>query len=207
MALLSAIFANTYYKDPENPPLKGKILGIVSFLPALAITFEIFARNNMIVVVPLQAMLLKISGIAAAVFFVLYGLSKFHNTQPPAMLSILPVIYIIIRIICDFASISSLAIISDYIFLISGYCIVLLFFINFVKLYNKVDTEYNFRKIFATGLASSLICISQSIAHLLINIIHSGSYNHVPHTSNISMLSLGIFILAFVFTHFSERNN
>ncbi len=207
MALLSAIFAMTYYKDPENPPLKGDVLGVVSFLPAISITFEIFSQNNMVAVVPLQSLLLKIFGIATAVFFVLYGLGKFHDTQPPAMLTALPVVYVIIRIICDFASISSLALISDYIFLIAGYCVTLLFFMNFLKLYNRVDTEYNFRKIFATGLASSLILISQSVSHIVINLLNSGTYNHVPHTANMSMLSLGIFILTFVFTHFSERNN
>ena len=205
MALLCAIFAMTFYKDPENPPVKGTVLGIISFLPAIAIGFEIFTESNMVAVVPMQSLLLKITGILTVLYFTLYGVSKFIDFKLPNFASIIPSIYIIIRIICDFASISSLALISDYIFLISGYCTVLLFFINFIKLYNKVDTEYNFRKILATGLASSLICISQSTAHIIINIINSGTYNHVPHSANISMLALGLFIITFVLTHFKDN--
>lgn len=206
VALISAIFAMTYYKDPEHPPKKGILLGIVSFLPATAILADFIAGKSQTAVLPWQSILLKLTGLASVVFFILYGLGKFIKIKLPPIATTIPCIYIIIRIITDFAGISSLAIITDYIFLILAYCVALLFFLNFAKLYNKVDTEQNFRKILATGLASSILCLSQSVSHFAINILSNGTYNHVSHISNFGLFSFGIFILAFVFTHFSKKN-
>lgn len=206
IAILCGIFASTYYINPETPPKKGIVLGVASFLPAISILYEIFTESKTLDVIPLQSVALKILGILAAAYFILYGLSKFVEITLPDMTAAIPVLYIIIRIICDFAAISSLAIISDYIYLICGYCLILLFFMNFLKLYNKVDTEYNFRKIFATGLSAAVICISQSVAHIAVNLVSNNGYTHISHGANLSLLAFGIFIIAFIFTHFSKEN-
>lgn len=206
VALISAIFAMTYYKDPEHPPQKGIMLGIASFLPAIAILVDFFSSNTQTAIFHWQAILLKITGLASVIFFILYGIGKFTEIKLPPIVTTAPCIYIVIRIITDFAGISSLAIITDYIFLILAYCVMLLFFLNFAKLYNKIDIEQNFRKIFATGLSTSILCLSQSVSHFAINILSGGTYNHVSHISNFSLFAFGIFILVFVFTHFSKRN-
>ena len=206
VALISAIFAMTYYKDPEHPPKSGMVLGIASFLPAIAIFWDFFTGNTSSIIIPWQATLLKITGFASIVFFILYGIGKFTDLRLPEITTAIPCIYIIIRIISDFAAISSLAIITDYIFLIAAYCVMLLFFLNFTKLYNRIDTEQNFRKILASGLSASILCLSQSLSHFAINLVLGSKYNHVSHISNFGLLSFGIFILVFVFTHFSKEN-
>lgn len=206
IAILCGIFASTYYINPEAPPKKGIILGVASFLPAISILFEIFTESQIADILPLQSTALKIMGVLSAVYFILYGLSKFIEIDIPNMTAVIPVIYIIIRIICDFSAISSLAIISDYIYLICGYCLILLFFMNFLKLHNGIDGEYNFRKIFATGLSASVICISQSVAHIAVNIVSNNGYTHISHGANLSLLAFAIFIIAFIFTHFSSEN-
>lgn len=206
MAILNAVFAMTYYKRPDNPPQTGIVLAITSFMLSASILFEVFTERTVTPAIPLQSVLLKIFGMLAAAYFVLYGLDKFFDTRLPDMTATIPVIYIIMRIICDFAAVSSLALISDYVFLILGYCVILLFFINFLKLYNGIDNEYNFRKILATGLASAAICIPQTISHIAVNAVSDGGYVHISHAANGSMLAFGLFIIAFVFTHFSKEN-
>lgn len=206
MALISGIFAATYYISPEKPPRKGDILGAVSFLPAITILFETFSESSSLSVIPLQSFLLKVSGIFAAAFFILYGLAKYIDIKVHRMAGTAPVIYIILRIISSFAGISSLAIISDYIYYVIGYCLILLFFINFLKLYNGLDKEYNFRKIFATGLASAVICLPQTVSHIAVNLFSKSSYAHISHTANLSLLTFTIFIISFIFTHFSKEN-
>jgi len=206
IALICGLFARNYYINPEAPPKKGYALGIVSFMPSIAILFEIFTEKSTTQVLPLQSLLLKFLGILTSAYFVLYGISKFKEIRLPGMTAVLPVVYTIMRIICDFASVSSLAIISDYIYLICGYCLILLFFMNFLKLHNGVDKEYNFRKIFSTGLSSAVICISQSLAHIVINLFSNNGYTHISHGANLSLFAFGIFIIAFLFTHFSAEN-
>jgi len=206
IAFICGIFARTYYVNPEAPPKKGLVLGIASFLPAVSLVYEIFTETKTNDILPLQTIALKLLGILAAIYFILYGLAKFIDFKLPDITAAIPAVYIIIRIICDFAAISSLAIISDYIYLICGYCLVLLFFMNFLKLYNGVDKEYNFRKIFSTGLSAAVICISQSVAHIAVNIVSNNGYTHISHGANLSLFAFGIFIIAFIFTHFLPEN-
>lgn len=207
VALASAVFAMNYYKDPEHPPKKGITLGIVSFLPSVAILSGFFSKSMANPIFPWQTILLKLTGLGTILFFILFGIGKFTKLKLPPILTVIPSCYIIIRIITDFAAISSLAVITDYIFLILSYCVILLFFISFAKLYNKISSEQNFRKIFATGLSSSILCLSQSVAHFAINLTSNTAYNHVSNISNFELLSFGLFILVFVFTHFSKENS
>ena len=150
--------------------------------------------------------MLKIFGILSGAFFILYGLEKFIDIKLPNITTAIPALYVVIRLISDFTAVSSLAIISDYVYLICGYCVILLFFLNFVKLYNEIDTEYNFRKIFSTGLSSAVICISQSVAHIAVNIASNNGYTHISHGANLSFLAFGIFIITFILTHFLPKN-
>lgn len=206
IALVAAIFANTCHKSPEHPPKKGRALGIVSFLPAAAVLAEVFSESFSSAVSPVMLLLLKASGLLAAAYFVGFGLQKFVDFDIPPIASIIPCVYIIIRIICDFSNISTLALISDNIFLISAYCLSLLFFLNFTKLYNEVDNEYNFRKLLASGTAAVILCISQSVPSFVINLISGNGYTHISPAANFSLFAFGLFVMIFIFTHFSDEN-
>ena len=149
-ALLCGIFAFTYYKNPENLPEKSKVLGVVSFLPAITIVLENISGNTTFVVNNIQSAALNVVAILTSIFFILFGISKFTDFALPEWTTMIPAVYFIIKMIVDFAKISSLAIISDYILYISAYCVMLLFFIAFAKLYNNINDDKNFKKLFTT---------------------------------------------------------
>ncbi len=205
-AVLTIVFSSLSHRKPERTPRPNIVLSIISFLPAIAILYDVLSDSSMLYINQVQSLLLKITGIAAAVFFIIFGLNRFIAIGIPDISYVIPCVYVIIKIICDFTSISSLALISDNIFLIVAYCLVLLFFINFAKLYNSLDTEYNFRKLKATGLSAALICISQSVAYIIVNIIRGGSYNHISVSANLGLLAIGLFILTFIYSHYSNVN-
>lgn len=204
-ALLTAIFSKTAYKKPDGVP-KNKILGVVSAIPAIAVLIEILADSQIIYINPIQIILLKITGLMTAVYFILFGLSQFIELKIPSITSIIPAVYIIIRIICDFTAISSLALISDNIFLIGFYCLILLFMLNFAKLYVGMGGDGIFRKLLALGLSSSIIGISQAVPFIIINAITQNGYNHITNSENFSILGFSIFAIVFVFTYFSREN-
>ena len=82
----------------------------------------------------------------------------------------------------------------------------LLFFLSFGKLYNGIDTERNFRKLMASGLVSAVLCFTQSIPHIIINLVTDNGYLHTSNADNFSVLSFGMFIAVFTFSHFSAKN-
>ncbi len=205
-ALLTAIFSKTAYNKPEGKPKKNKVLGVISVIPSLAVLLEIFLENPFIYINPLQLILLKITGLAAAAYFILFALNQFIEIKLSSMASAVPCVYIIVRIICDFSGISSLALISDNIFLIGFYCLILLFMLNFAKLYNGMGGDGIFRKLLSLGLSSAIIGVSHSIPFIIINALNKNVYNHISGSANFSILAFSIFAAAFVITYFSKEN-
>lgn len=206
IALLNAFFGNNTHKRPNQTPQNKKILGIASIFPAIGIAADVFFNKSFPVTSVVQFNLLKLIGFATILFFLAFGMGMFTEFKIPKILSALPCVYIIIRIICDFTAISSLALISDNIFLIGGYCFILMFMLNFAKLYNNVDEDKNFRRLLATGISSTVICAAQSIPYIVVNILNSNMYNHISPSSNLSIFCFGIFIFVFLLCHFSKEN-
>lgn len=202
-ALLCGIFAFTYYKNPDKTPVKSIVLGVASFLPAVTVVLENFGNQSNFIVNPIQDILLKIAAVLTSLFFVAFGVGKFIDFKFPDLVAIVPAIYFIIKMVVDFAKISSLAIISDYILSIAAYCVILLFFIAFAKLYNNINDERNFKKIFAFGLSSAVLSLSQAIAYFAINFVTNHPYNHIGVATNLNFVAFGLFITAFELVYFS----
>lgn len=201
-----AIVCFTGHRNPEHPPKTGPVISLSSFLAAFCIGAELFDESFSGVVMPWQTALLTLFGVLAAVYFILYGMSGFIKFKLSPLLSVIPSVYFIMKIICSFTAISSLALISDNILVLSAYCVILLFFLNLGKLYNGIDSERNFRKLMGSGLVSIVLCFTQSIPHIIINLATAGGYQHTSNAANFSLLGFGIFIAAFTFSHFSLKN-
>lgn len=201
-----AIICFTGHRNPEHPPKTNPFMSICSFVAAFGISGGIIDTELTGVSMPWQGALLTLSAIMAAVYFLLYGISGFIKIKLPPLLSVFPSVYLIIKIICAFTAVSSLALISDNILVLSAYCVMLLFFLSFGKLYNGIDSERNFRKLMATGLVSAVLCFTQGIPHIIINLATDNAYLHTTNAANFSIISFGIFITVFTFSHFSAQN-
>ena len=205
-AAVTAALCFTTHRKPENPPKKSLPLAIVSFLTAVITGVEIFSESFSGTVMHWQTSLLMLAGIAAIAFFTVYGISLVSDFKLPPISAAVPVIYFIIKVICVFTSISSLALITDNVLMLAAYCVMLLFFLCFGKLYNGIDREYNFRKLQASGFASAILCFTQSIPHIVINLLNGNSYQHTSNISNISLLAYGLFTAVFTLVFFSLKN-
>ena len=201
-----AIICFTGHRNPENPPKINPLISFASVFAVLGIAAGAYDARITPVTMPWQIALLTVSGILAAVYFLLYAISGFIDLKLSPLLSVLPSVYFIMKIICSFTAISSLALISDNILILSALCVMLLFFLSFGKLYNGIDTERNFRKLMASGLVSTVLCFTQSIPHIIINLTTHNGYLHTSNADNFSVLSFGIFIAVFTFSHFSAKN-
>ena len=201
-----AVLCLTSHRNPENPPKKNLVTAVFSFITAAVTAIEIFSESFAGTVMRWQSSLLMLMGLAAAAFFVAYGISLISDFTLPPISAVIPVFYFIIKVICVFTSVSSLALITDNILMLAAYCTLLFFFLCFGKLYNGIDREYNFRKLQASGFASVLLCLTQSVPHIIFNLSNGGAYRHTSNISNISLLAYGLFTAAFTLAHFSLKN-
>ena len=203
---VTVILSFTSHRNPEHPPRVNPLLSAASVFLALSVCYELFHEVSSASVKQWQSALLILTGLAAVFFFIFYAVSPYVGFSLPRLCAVLPVIYFIMRIICSFTAISSLALISDNIMVTACYCLILLFMLSFAKLCNGVDTEYNFRRLLAFGLSSVILCAAQSIPHIAFNLAAACGYNHTSGPANVSILAAGIFIAVFTFSHFSRKN-
>lgn len=201
-----AVFALFSHRNPEAPPKPNIVLSVASFLAAGSVAYELFTERFSQAVMDWQVMAVKTAGVVTVAFFAYYGLQRFINFRIPRISTAIPTVYFILRIICDFTSISSLALISENLLLMISYCAILLFMLQFTKLYNDIDSEYNFRKLLSTGLASIILCFTHTVPHFILKLSTGYSYMHTSFAANINVFFIGVFIAVFLFSHFSFSN-
>lgn len=203
----AAIFSFSAHRYPSNPPNPNVLLSISALCLGFSLLLETKNELFSISVPAWQRVAILLAAIAAGICFIVFAINGIINIVLPKVLYIIPTIYLVIRCICFFSSISSLAIISDNIILTGTYIVSLIFMLEYAKLYNSTDGEYNFRKLLAFGLTSSIMCFTQSIPHFIMNFINDFKYQHTSMEANVSIFFMGAYILIFVLSHFSYKNS
>lgn len=204
--VVCAIFAFKVYKKPENAPKQNFILELSSLAFAIVLGVELFTEKLSVRILPWQQLGLKIFGLLTVVYFAIFAFCSTSKLNKIRILSIVPIVYFLMRLICAFITVSSLSIISDNVLLIASYCLIVLFMLNFAKLYNGIETDTNFRKLLATGLTCGLITFTKAVPNIVLNLIKPNFYTRTQLISSISLLFCGLFILVFVFSYFSKKN-
>lgn len=204
--LFVGVFGYLVFVQPNNTPKPNIYTSISAAFLSFAIIGDVVLKNSSVTTPVWQTNLLRLFGVAAVIYFIIFSVELFKEFQIPKIINAIPVIYFIVKIICDFTAISKLAMISDNVLLVITYCLTLLFFLNFAKLYNNIENEKTFKRLLSYGLTASLLCFVVSIPNILINIITKMSYLHTSMYTNISVLFVGVFILSFLLSYFSKKN-
>lgn len=203
VGIMFVVFSFISHRSPDQAPSGNIFLSISSFIAAIGVLAKAFLSHSSF---SIQSLLLFISAIITAAFFIAFALKSFFEFELPSFTFLFPCIYFTFDIIREFTVISSLAIISDNILLLAALCSLMIFALQFAKLYNNVDREYNFRKLLASGLLSTLFCFVQSIPYFLFRIFSSVQNSHISLASNICLFCIGCFVITFISSHFSRKN-
>lgn len=206
IAFVIIVFSKFAHRAPEKMPPVKLGLSISSVLFAAAIMAELVLGGETFGAVMWQKTLLYVFGVVFALWLLAFAIKDYLKFRLPAVIAVIPCFYFVVKIICIFAGISSLALISDHILLILAYCAVLLFMLQFAKALNNIDTERGFRKLLATGLISSILCVVQSVPNIVFHFVSENGYLHIAMITNVVMLFTGLFITVFTLSHFSRKN-
>ena len=201
-----AFFAFKAYKGPKGAPKQNILLRSFSLVFAITLALEIFKEKPLETVLPWQQSALKILGVATVCFFVAFALLNTNIFNKIKLFSVVPLMYFLVRLICCFIAISYLAITSDNVLQIASYSMVVLFLLNFAKLYNGIESDVIFRKVLATGLISSLLLLVNAVPNIILNFAKNAFNSSVQLVSSFSFVFLAIFILVFVFSYFAPKN-
>lgn len=200
------LFCLKSHRAPLSPPQNSVLLSIPSGLAAVSVLLEFFSLKAFVHIPFWQILGFAISALFCAAFLILLAASQIFGTPFPASLSVFPTIYLVFKMIYEFTSVSALALISDNLLLHLSLAAAMLFMLNLTKLYTGCAKENGFRHLLGWGLCSSLLCLTQSLPHFIVQIIKGASYSHISFATNLNLFFLGLFILFFVLVHFSKEN-
>ena len=203
-AFFMGFFARQVFTRPENSPKANIFTSLFSLLVCGAIFNENFIQAFPVSALPWQIAILKITAVLISVYLLCVPLSLIFKFQIPPLLSVCPIIYLLMKIICDFTVVSKLAFISDNILMVAAYCLILLFFLNFGKLCNGID-DAGFKKILSYGLPAVILSLTCSIPNLAVNLILKEEYLHTSISASLSLLLFGILILSFLISYFYQK--
>ncbi len=198
-----AFCSNKTCENPKRPPRHNVFLSLLAGLVAVSLLNEALNQSLPVTVAPWQIGVIRLITVISAVYFIMVAFCGFFKIEVAPMVHIIPIAYVMIKTVFTFIGVSSLALISDNGLLMAGYCLLMLFFVNYGKLYNRLDKEHNSRKILWTGLTASLICISQSAAYFIVNIIGKEKYFHSDVNVIFTLLFMGLYTLAFTVSYFA----
>ena len=185
-------------KTYEKPPKNNIFLSVGAVLAAVSLFIEALYQDFPITVTPFQIGTTRLITVFAAMYFIVWAVSCFIKIKFKPIIHIIPIIYFLVKTIFTFISISPLALISDNAFLMAGYCLSLLFFINYGKLFNGIKCQNNARKILCTGFTAAIICISQSASYFLVNVFGKEKYLHSDSNVIFTLFVMGLYILGFI---------
>jgi len=205
-AIALFLFSLKSHRAPISPPENSVVLSCVCILAAFSICYELFSHSAFSGVPSWQVFGLTVSALLTAVFLLFLASFEILGTNLPPVLSVFPTTYLVFKLICEFTSLSALALISDTLFLLLALACAMLFMLNLTKLFTKTAKENGFRQLLGWGLCASCLCISQSLPHFLILIFTGKNLSHIPVSTNLNLLFLGFFILNFVLVHFGRKN-
>ncbi len=144
------------------------------------------------------------TGFVCAVFFMAYGIKGIYSYKLPAVTFIIPVIHFITKLVCTFINISSIALITENIFIVFTQCAVLIFMLEFAKLANNIGEGKNYKKLLGSGVAAIMLCAVSSVPPLVAAAIESNLVIHQAVHSIISTGFMGVYIFTVVMSHFGD---
>ncbi len=150
--------------------------------------------------------LLVFLSLLSALTFVAYGLRNVYYYKFPHVMLIAPVAYYTVKIIDIFVSTSSLALVTENIFLIFSNSALLWFMFEFASYENDIgDILKKPKKLFASGIASVLLCGVTALPKFILFISSEAEVSRDDLSASLLNAAIGIFVLLYIIYSFGRR--
>lgn len=201
-----AVVGTQTHRCPAHPPKMKLSLAFPAILYGVWVVFDVVHAFFSARVPSWQIVLLAVFGILTGALFILYGMKAFKNIKLPSVLFVLPVLYQMVRALCMFISVSTLALTSGHILMLASECSVLLFMLELGKMMCGLDKEKNYRKILSTGMVAVFFCCVTTVPYIVILLSGKQVVLNESYSSLILTFLAGAFVMCFLFNHFSLTN-
>ena len=202
-----AVVSFTGVKKFSPLPKTNWLLGLSSGFVAGRLFVELFGEVMSFAMPAWQVLVVKFVTVITAVYFTLVLLDGLFKIKIPPMFHVIPAIYAVTKTIFTFINISALSVISDNVLLMASYCVLMLFFINYARIFNEIDTQKSIKKVVGYGFVAVILCITSSLPIIIINLTSSNKYLHSNISVGNTLFTIGCFIAVFLCEYFYNAYN
>lgn len=188
-------------KNTTPPAGSNKLFAAACAIAAVAFAYETFFSPLLENAKTSQQALHYVITLAAVISLFYTAFCKFTSREFPAIISIIPVIYWIMRLIIIFSEFSTISTISDTVLEIAAMCLSLITFLFYAKIEAEQPLK-NYKLIFAISLLSGYVCIISSIPRIFTDTLSQSIHlNTIPAFTGIASAA---FCVIFAYTLLNE---
>lgn len=194
---------------PVKMPRINIFAGSSALILAFSILYDLTSLKASANIPEWQILLLKITGVLAAVFFMMLfvkSLKKIKNFSIQPICFIAPVIYYLARLVYIFTASSVIALISDNLLSLICCIFTVLFMFEFCLIKMKQNSDTSYKKIAATGFTAVILSVATAFPQIVAVLYHTPSAQRVIFSDALLTFFTGVFIYFFLRNYFSGKN-
>lgn len=191
---------------PQKAPKPGALLCGSSFILGSWILYESLTVASPAAIPSWQPFLMNVFGVISAGIFLTYAIAPIFKKQLPGMLFIIPIIFMMVRLIWVYTALNSLALTVEHIFLLLACGATLVFLLQLAKLFCGLGGKMHFKRIMLSGICAVILNIDYALPNLLLELGDIRSLSGESISSEILLLLFAVFIICFLASYFSISN-
>lgn len=191
---------------PEKPPKSNAFLSGASLVFGGWILIEAFTAVSPSSVPLWQPLLMNIFGAFSSLLLIAYAAAPLLKKEIPGILFILPVLYMMMRMIWIYTALNTLALTVEHIFLLLACGATLIFMHQLAKLFCGLGGENHFKHIMIAGICAVIFDADYAIPNIIAEIKGAQPLSGESVASELLILLSALFILCFLLCYFSKRN-
>ncbi len=205
VATLSAL--STATDDVKRNPRRVKpVIAAAGILMSGMHIYEAIAGINLSV--NRYGILLIFLNLLSALVFVAFSVKNIYDYKYPAIILVIPTAYYVVKLIYLFISTSSLALVTENIFLLFTNSAILFFMFEFACFENKIgDISKKPKKLFLSGILATMMCAVTALPKFIITLF--GAYDVLSEdiSSSVLMIATAFFIMTYISGNFHEKTS
>ncbi len=152
----------------------------------------------------MSSVLLLLGAVTAGVFL-LYGIQAMGAFKLPGFVYIIPIAYWVLKLVFVFSRISSLALISDNVFLMFSYCAMLVFMLEFGKDEIGMYKDGIHKGLLISSIAACMLSFVISVPSLIALAIGTLEVLHENIYALFTALFSGLFLFVYILSCFAAQ--
>ena len=196
IVLIATAFAFTIKEGAKNEFAISKLSGSFFIITGIVLLSYSLGFGTHAYALFWQHILEVLSGAAAGVWFVLYGLGAFTDKiKLPKVFCVLPAVHWVMRLVVVFATFSTTALVAEHIFSLSSLCLTTLFMLFLGKALSGVAGKKTLTALYPTAVCASLLNLTSSLSRLVVTLVSQAEKIHGEVPLDIVGIIVGIFML------------